>query len=179
MLRVVRPVPTAMNECWSMDFVHDELSNGRRFRCLTIVDNFSRECPAIEVDVSLTGHRVVRVLDRLALLRGLPEVVFVDNGTEFTSKAFDRWAYDNAVKIDYSRRGKPTDNAYIESFNGSLRMECLNLHWFTSIEDAQRKIEAWRNEYNNLRPHSSINNQTPAEYARENRHKEISLVSNL
>lgn len=178
-LRVVRATPTAINEYWSMDFVHDELSNGRRFRCLTIVDNFSRECPAIEVDVSLTGHRVVRVLDRLALLRGLPEVIFVDNGTEFTSKAFDQWAYNNAVKINYSRPGKPTDNAYIESFNGSLRMECLNLHWFTSIEDAQRKIEAWRNEYNNLRPHSSIDNQTPTEFSRENRHTEISLVSNL
>lgn len=178
-LRVDRPVPTAMNEYWSMDFVHDELTNGRRFRCLTIVDNFSRECPCIEVDVSLTGHRVVRVLDRLALFRGLPEVIFVDNGTEFTSKAFDRWAYDNAVKIDYSRPGKPTDNAYIESFNGSLRMECLNLHWFTSIEDAQRKIEAWRNEYNNLRPHSSIDNQSPAEFARAYRHNETLPVTNL
>ncbi len=178
-LRVVRPAPTVTNQYWSMDFVHDELSNGRRFRCLTLVDNFSRECPAIEVDVSLTAHRVVRVLDRLSLLHGLPEVIFVDNGTEFTSKAFDRWAYENAVKINYSRPGKPTDNAYIESFNGSLRMECLNLHWFTSIEDARRKIEAWRNEYNNLRPHSSIKNQTPAEYAREYRQVETSLVSNL
>jgi len=123
-------------------------------------------------------------LDRLALYRGLPEVIFVDNGTEFTSKAFDQWAYDNAVKIDYSRPGKPTDNALgddpsPESFNGSLRMECLNLHWFTSIEDARRKIELWRNEYNNLRPHSSINNQTPAEYARAYKDTEISFVGNL
>lgn len=178
-LRVERPEATAPNEHWSMDFVHDELASGHRFRCFTIVDNVSRESPAIEVDISLTSHRVIRVLDRLALLRGLPDVIFVDNGTEFTSKAFDKWAYDNAVRIDYSRPGKPTDNAYIESFNGSLRMECLNLHWFTSIEDAQRKIESWRNEYNNLRPHSSINNQTPAENARAFKDTEISFVGNL
>ena len=183
-LRIERTVPTAINEHWSMAFVHDELVNGHKFRCFTIVDNVSRESPAIEVDLSLTSHRVISVLDRLAFYRGLPDVILVDNGTEFTSKAFDEWAYDNGVKIDYSRPGKPTDNAYgdvssPESFNGSLRMECLNLHWFTSIEDARRKIESWRNEYNNLRPHSSINNQTPAEYARAFKKTDMTCVGNL
>jgi putative transposase len=178
-LRVERPTPTTPNQYWSMDFVHDELVRGRRMRCLTLVDHFSRECPAIEVDVSMTAHCVVRVLNRLALIHGLPEVILVDNGTEVTSKAFDQWAYDNGVQIDYARPGKPTDNAYIESFNGSLRMECLNLHWFTSIEEAQRTIEAWRREYNALRPHSSLESQTPTEFARNYNKTETSQVANL
>ena len=162
-----------------MDFVHDELSTGRRFRCLTIVDNFTRECPVIEVDVSLTGHRVVRVLSRLALLHGLPDRLFVDNGTEFTSRIFDQWAYDNGVKIEYSRPGKPTDNAFIESFNGSFRSECLNLHWFSSLEDARRIVERWRIDYNTHRPHSSISNKTPAEYGLEFRQPLISIPAGL
>lgn len=164
-LRLVRPHATEANQYWSMDFVHDQLADGRRFRCLTLVDNFTRVSPAIEVGKSLTGAHVVDVLDRLAESHGLPEVIFADNGTEFTSKAVDVWAYDHGVKIDYSRPGKPTDNAYIESFNGTLRSESLDLHWFGSIDEARETIETWRRQYNEFRPHSSIGNKTPAEYA--------------
>jgi len=162
--RVKRSEPTAPTQHWSMDFMHDQLADGRRFRCLTVVDHFSRESPAIEVGRSLTGRRVVAVLERLAASRGLPEVIFVDNGTEFTSKAVDRWAYENGVKLDFSRPGKPTDNAFIESFNGRLREECLNQHWFTSMEDAKQTIEGWRQAYNRRRPHSSLGYLSPAEY---------------
>jgi putative transposase len=178
-LRLIRPVPTAPNQYWSMDFVHDQLADGRRFRCLTLVDNFTRVSPAIEAGRSLTGRDVVNVLDRLAATHRLPEVIFADNGTEFTSRAVDLWAYDNGVKIDYSRPGKPTDNAYIESFNGTLRSECLNLHWFTSIEEAKSRIEAWRREYNEFRPHSSIGDRTPAEYAGLVSESETSKTANL
>ena len=162
--RVVRPQPVYPNQQWSMDFVHDQLADGRRFRCLTLVDHFSRVSPAIEVGQSLTGHRVVAVLERLVTSCGLPEAIFVDNGTEFTSKAVDRWAYENGVKLDFSRPGKPTDNAYIESFNGRLREECLNQHWFTSLEDAKQIIERWRQAYNESRPHSSLGYLSPAEF---------------
>ena len=162
--RVKRAKPTAPNQHWSMDFVHDQLANGRRFRCLTLVDHFSRVSPAIEVDRSLTGERVVEALERLSASHGLPEVIFVDNGTEFTSKAVDHWAYGNEVKLDFSRPGKPTDNAYIESFNGRLREECLNQHWFTSLADAKLTIERWRQAYNHRRPHSSLGYLSPAEY---------------
>ncbi len=152
-----------------MDFVHDQLADGRRFRCLTLVDHFSRVSPAIEVDQSLTGHRVVAVLECLVASYGCPEVgypevIFIDNGTEFTSKAVDQWAYENGVKLDFSRPGTPTDNAFVESFNGRLREECLNLHWFTSLADARQTIEAWRQAYNGHRPHSSLGYLTPAEY---------------
>jgi putative transposase len=162
--RVKRTRPTAPNQHWSMDFVHDQLADGRRFRCLTLVDHFSRESPAIEVGQSLTGQRVVSVLQRLAVTCGLPEVIFVDNGTEFTSKAVDRWAYENGVKLEFSRPGKPTDNAFIESFNGRLREECLNQHWFASLDEAKQIIEEWRQSYNRRRPHSSLDYLSPAEY---------------
>ena len=163
-LRVVRPEPSRPQQYWSMDFMHDQLADGRRFRVLTLVDHFSRVSPAIEVGRSLTGSRVVDVLGRLSATLGLPEVIFVDNGTEFTSKAMDQWAYEHGVRLDYSRPGKPTDNAYIESFNGRLREECLNQHWFTSLADARRTIELWRRAYNTTRPHSSLSYQTPREY---------------
>ena len=162
--RSVRPEPTYPNQHWSMDFMHDQLADGRRFRCLTLVDHFSRVSPALEAGQSLTGRRVVSVLERLAASHGLPEVIFVDNGTEFTSKAVDRWAYEYGVKLDFSRPGKPTDNAYIESFNGRLREECLNQHWFTSLADAKQIIEGWRQAYNQSRPHSSLGYLSPAEY---------------
>jgi putative transposase len=164
-LRVVLPAPTRPNERWSMDFVHDTLASGRKFRTLNIVDDLTREALAIEVDTSLGGHRVVRVLERLAALRGLPQVIVSDNGPEFTGRALDGWAYKAGIKLHFIRPGKPTENAYAESFNGKFRDECLNEHWFIDLDDARTKIEAWRVDYNEVRPHSSLANATPKEYS--------------
>ena len=162
--RAEHPSLTAPNECWSMDFVMDALFDGRRFRALTIVDNYSRECLEIEVGQSLKGEDVVRVMERLRLVKGvIPKRIKVDNGSEFISKALDRWAYENGVVLDFSRPGKPTDNAFIESFNGSFRDECLNVNWFLSIEDAWEKIQAFKEDYNHFRPHSALGNMTPIE----------------
>ena len=147
-----------------MDFVSDCLHDGRRFRALTIVDNVSRVSPAIEVDRSLTGQRVVEVLEGLGQSQGLPKVIQVDNGTEFTSKALDEWAHQRKIKLQFSRPGKPTDNPFIESFNGRLRQECLDQSWFVSIEDVQKKIEDWRIDYNENRPHSSLENWAPSAF---------------
>lgn len=149
-------------ERWSMDFLSDGLVNGRRFRVLTIVDNVSRVSPAIAVGVSLTGERVVAILERLKGTIGRPERIAIDNGPEFISKALDAWAYRNGVQLEFSRPGKPTDNAFAESFNGRLRDECLNQHWFASLEEARQTIEAWRIEYNTERPHRALGQQTPA-----------------
>jgi len=160
-LRVVPPQAKVPNECWSMDFISDCLHDGRRFRALTIVDNVSRVSPAIEVGRSLSGRRVVEVLEGLALSQELPKVIQVDNGPEFTSKALDEWAHRCKIKLQFSRPGKPTDNPFIESFNGRLRQECLDQSWFISIEDAQKKIEDWRIDYNENRPHRSLENQSP------------------
>jgi len=165
-LRVVMDRPERINQHWSMDFVSDSLYNGRRFRVFTIVDDFSRECPALEVDHSLPGQRVTRVLDRIAMTRGLPEVITLDNGPEFISKALDLWAYTNGVRLRFIQPGKPTQNAYIESFNGKFRDECLNDNVFVSLQSAQRIIETWRLDYNSERPHSSLNNMAPAEFAK-------------
>lgn len=165
MTRIELPQPTRPNQRWSMDFVQDQLADGRRFRILTLVDSFTRECPALEVDTSIGGKRVARVLDRLAFLRGLPKVITIDNGPEFSSRALDAWAYGNNVKLDFIRPGKPVENAFIESFNGKFRDECLNENWFISLEDARQTIEAWRMDYNRHRPHSSLNDMTPMEYA--------------
>ena len=162
--RVPPPAPTAPNECWSMDFVADRLADGRPIRMLTLVDNFSRVSPAIEVDFSLTGKRVVEVLERLTLSAGLPKTIKVDQGSEFISKAMDAWAHFNNVKLEFSRPGKPTDNAFIESFNGRLRQECLNQNWFVTLEDAREIVETWRQDYNQERPHSSLNQRTPSEF---------------
>jgi putative transposase len=164
-LRVVLPTPSRPNERWSMDFVHDTLASGRKFRNLNIVDDYTRECVAIEVDTSLGGARVVRVLERLAYLRGLPKVIVTDNGPEFIGRALDAWAYSTGVKIHFIRPGKPTENLYVESFNGRFRDECLNEHWFTDLADAREKVEAWRLDYNDVRPHSSLGNATPKEYS--------------
>lgn len=164
-LRVVMDRPERINQHWSMDFVSDSLYNGRRFRVLTVVDDLSRECPVLEVDHSLTGQRVTRVLDRIALTRGLPEVITVDNGPEFISKALDLWAYENSVKLRFIQPGKPVQNAYIESFNGKFRNECLNDNVFVSLQSARNIIEAWRQDYNSERPHSSLNDMTPEEFA--------------
>jgi putative transposase len=153
------------NQSWSMDFVMDQLFNGNRFRALTVVDNFSRKCLAIHAGQSLRGSDVVDVMNRIVKERDtLPVRIQVDNGSEFISKDMDKWAYDHGVTLDYSRSGKPTDNPYIESFNGSFRDECLNIHWFMSLEDAQEKIDHWRLEYNSYRPHSSIDDMTPDEF---------------
>ena len=147
-----------------MDFVTDSIVTGRRFRALVIVDDYSRECPAIEVDTSLGGRRVVQVLERLAETRGLPEVITIDNGPEFAGKALDEWAYCKGVKLNFIRPGKPIENAYAESFIGRLRDECLNENWFISLKDARDIIESWRIDYNNGRPHSSLGGLTPKEY---------------
>jgi putative transposase len=163
--RVVMPSPQRPNERWSMDFVSDSIVTGRRFRALAIVDDFSRECPAIEVDTSLGGSRVVTVLDRLAQTRGLPEIITTDNGPEFAGKALDEWAYRKGVKLNFIRPGKPIENAFAESFNGRFRDECLNTNWFTTLKHAREVIEEWRRDYNNVRPHSSLNDRTPKEYA--------------
>lgn len=164
-LRVVMDKPERINQHWSMDFVSDSLYNGRRFRVLTVVDNFSRECPVLEADHSLTGKRVSRVLERMALTRGLPEVITVDNGPEFISKALDLWAYENKVKLRFIQPGKPVQNAFIESFNGKFRDECLNDNVFVSLNSAQQIIETWRLDYNSERPHKSLNKMTPEEFA--------------
>lgn len=155
------------NERWSMDFVSDALFDGRRLRALTIVDVFTREALAIEVDQGIKGEQVVSAVARLALARGAPRAIRVDNGPEFVSKALDRWAYENGVTLDFSRPGKPTDNAYVESFNGRLRDECLNAHWFLSLADARSKIETWRRQYNESRPHTALGWLTPQEFALE------------
>lgn len=162
--RIQRPVASSLHECWSMDFVADQLFDGRKFRALTLVDNFSRRCLAIHIGQALKGTDVVAVMEHLKAEQQLvPKRIQVDNGSEFISKALDKWAYDNAVTLDFSRPGKPTDNPFIESFNGSFRDECLSVHWFLSLEDAREKIETWRQEYNRFRPHSSLNGQTPEE----------------
>jgi putative transposase len=149
-------------ERWSLDFLTDGLANGRRFRVLTIVDNVSRVSPAIEVGVSLTGAGVVAVLERLKRTVGRPERIAIDNGPEFISKALDAWAYQNGVQLEFSRPGKPTDNAFAESFNGRFRDECLNQHWFASLEEVRQTVEAWRLDYNTQRPHRALGQQTPA-----------------
>ena len=162
--RESRPSATRQDERWSLDFMSDELVDGRRIRVLTLVDHFTRESPALVVDLSLGGHRVVQVLGSLAMQGRLPHTIAVDNGTEFTSKVFDQWAYLNHVQLDFSWPGKPTDNALIEAFNARLRAECLNENWFLSLEDAQQKIEAWRRHYNAERPHSALGNRSPQEF---------------
>ncbi|CAP40538.1 probable transposase [Bordetella petrii] len=166
--RLERPTLTAPDQSWSMDFVSDALFNGQRFRALTVVDNFTRECLAIEAGQSLTGQDVVQALMRIATERGaLPHRIQADNGPEFVSLQLDKWAYDNGVTLDYSRPGKPTDNPFIESFNGSLRDECLNTTWFMSLADARNKLENWRQDYNYFRPHSALADTPPALFAKQ------------
>lgn len=157
-------IPTRPNQRWSMDFVSDALADGRKFRSLNIVDDYNRECLAAEVDTSITGTRVVRVLERLHERRGLPEVVVTDNGPEFAGRALDLWAYQQSVKLRFIEPGKPVQNALIESFNGKMRDECLNEHWFGTLAEARQAIEAWRKDYNEVRPHSSLGNRTPSEF---------------
>lgn len=163
--RKVKVSATGPNQSWSMDFVSDGFVDGRRLRCLNIVDDFTKECQAIEVDTSLPGRRVVAVLERLTELRGLPRSVTVDNGPEFAGKTLDEWAYRMQLQLKFIAPGKPQENAYIESFNGKFRDECLNEHWFLSMRHARQEIEGWRQEYNDERPHSSLGYQTPKQFA--------------
>jgi putative transposase len=165
--RIARPAAGAVNQCWSMDFVSDALFDGRRIRALTVVDNFTRESLAIEVGQGITGEQVVAVMNRIAAVRGAPKSIRVDNGPEFVSRALDQWAYLHQVTLDFSRPGKPTDNALVESFNGRLRDECLNTNWFLSLDDAKRKIEAWREHYNESRPHTALGYVPPREFAQQ------------
>jgi len=162
---IEKVIATYINQCWAMDFVSDQLFNGKRFRALTILDVFSRECLDIHVDKSIKGEMVAEVLEKLKESRGLPFKIKVDNGPEFISKALDAWAYFNKVQLEYSRPGRPIDNAHIESFNGSFRDECLNVNWFMSLDDAREKIETWKYDYNEFRPHSALTYRTPAAYA--------------
>jgi putative transposase len=164
--RVPLPVPGQRLERWSMDFMADTLADGRTFRVLNIVDDFTRECVAIEVDKSLPGLRVVRVLERLRDTTGLPRRLVVDNGPEFAGRALDTWAYARGIDLCFIRPGKPVENAFVESFNGKFRDECLNEHWFRSLAEAQHRIEQWRVDYNTVRPHSALGDQTPAQFAR-------------
>lgn len=159
-------LPQQAGKRWSMDFVHDALAGGRRLRCLNIVDDYTRESLAIEVDHSLPARRVENVLNRLAYTRGLPEAIVIDNGPEFAGKVLDHWAYKNQVKLAFITPGRPVENAYIESFNGKFRDECLNEHWFLSLNHARRIIEEWRHDYNTVRPHSSLGYQTPHSFAK-------------
>ncbi len=158
-------LPTAPNERWAMDFIHDTLVGGRTLRVLSVLDLCTRECLLLAADRSFRGEQVARVLGELGEERGLPARITVDNGTEFTSKALDHWAYWNRVRLDFTRPGKPVDNAHVEAFHGTLRRECLSQHWFLDLEDARRTLETWRTDYNNHRPHSSLGQMPPADYA--------------
>jgi putative transposase len=163
----VRLRPEYRDHVWSYDFVHERTHDGRPLRLLTIIDEYSRECLAIEAGQHLKGDEVVEVMERLLIERGAPERIQCDNGSEFVSKVLDKWAYENKVTMDFSRPGKPTDNAMIESFNTTFRNECLNINWFLSLEDARGKIERWRVEYNEFRPHSSLGDLTPQDFAEQ------------
>jgi putative transposase len=162
--RAVCPEATAPNDRWSIDFVSDRLADGRAFRVLSLVDNVSRVSPALEADFKMTGERVCEVLNRAIVAHGLPKTIRLDNGPEFAGKALDAWAYRRGVKLCFSRPGKPTDNAFCESFNGKLRDEFLTTHWFENMADVRVHLEKWREEYNRFRPHSSLGDLSPFEW---------------
>lgn len=161
-LREDREEAVYPNDVWAIDFVHDQLATGRKIRILTVVDTFSRYVPVLDARFSYKGEDVVMTLDRICRKIGCPKTIRVDNGSEFVSRDMDLWAYQRGVTLDFSRPGKPTDNAYIEAFSSKLRSECLNAHWFMSLEDTAEKLEAWRRDYNEERPHSAIGNKVPA-----------------
>ena len=164
-VRESRPPVEAADQVWAMDFVSVVLADGKKARVLTVLDVFTREAVAVRADTRFTAGMVVRVLEELAYLRGVPKSLRVDNGPEFAGKMLDLWAYFNNVTLDFSRPGKPTDNAFIESFNGRLRQECLDPHWFVCLDDLRAKTEDWRREYNEDRPHSALGNLAPREFA--------------
>ena len=161
-----KPMLTEPNQEWSMDFVHDQLATGQRFRTLTIIDNFTRECLALEVDTSLPSLRVIRVLEQIAEHRALPQVIRTDNGPEFTSRRFLSWSVEKRVRATTIQPGKPVQNAHIESFNGRFRDECLNMNWFANLKDARYKVHQWQLDYNSVRPHSSLGNRSPETFRR-------------
>jgi putative transposase len=158
---------SAANQEWGLDFVHDAVESGRKIRVLSVVDAYTRECLALEVDTSFASRRVTRELEQIVAERGVPQVIRCDNGPEFTSRHFLAWCLERGIELVHIQPGKPTQNAYVESFNGRLREECLNVSWFQNLFDARRKIAAWRKEYNKERPHSSLGYRTPEEFARE------------
>ena len=160
-LRDDRQVASRPNETWAMDFVHDQLATGHKLRVLTVVDTFSRFSPVIDARFNYRAEDVVLTLERICAATGTPQTIRVDQGSEFISRDLDLWAYANNVTLDFSRLGKPTDNAFIEAFNGRFRAECLNAHWFLTLADAREKLEAWRRYYNEVRPHSAIGNKVP------------------
>lgn len=164
LLRLTLPKPERPNHIWSMDFVSDAVRGNRKIRALTIVDEYTRKCHRILVDTSINGVRICRMLDEIRERDGLPEMIITDNGPEFAGKALDEWAYQNGIRLHFIRPGKPVENAYIESFNGRLRDECLNEHWFMSLPHAKQVIEEWRIDYNGARPHSSLGYLTPEEF---------------
>jgi len=160
-LREDRRDASAPLETWAMDFVHDQLATGRRLRILTVVDIFSRFSPVLDPRFSYRAEDVVTTLERVCNVVGYPKTIRVDQGSEFVSRDLDLWAYQRGVTLDFSRPGKPTDNAFIEAFNGRLRAECLNADWFLTLDDAREKLERWRKDYNEVRPHGAIGNKTP------------------
>ena len=162
-------VASRVNEVWSMDFVSDSLVSGQRFKCLTVADDFSRECVDITADFGIGGQYVTRLLDRAAIFRGYPKAVRTDNGPEFTSRAFIGWAQRHGIQHLLIEPGKPMQNGYIESFNGKFRDECLNEHWFQSLLQARAALAAWRQDYNEVRPHSSCDRMPPALFAARHR----------
>ena len=166
-LRLELPKPERHNHIWSMDFVSDAITSSRKLKALTVVDEFTRKCHRIEVDTSINGVRVCRVLDEIGEREGFPEVIITDNGPEFAGRALDEWAYQRSIKLRPITPGKPVENAYIESFNGRFRDECLNEHWFISLDHARQIIEEWRLDYNEVRPHSSLGNLTPEEFIKK------------
>ena len=153
------------NDRWSMDFVSDITVTGRRFRIFALIDEVTRECIALEVDSSITGQHVTRYLNKTMLFRGRPKEILSDNGPEFTSNALNAWAYEKHIEHVFIDPGKPMQNGFIESFNGKLRDECLNLNWFHNLQEAREIISRWKDEYNMVRPHSALGQKTPAEYA--------------
>ena len=163
--RIPMLVPNGVNERWSVDFVSDQLATGRRFRVFNVVDDFTRECVLQIVDFSISGQRLANELDRLAATRGLPTTIVCDNGPELTSKAMFLWSQRRGVKLHFIQPGKPTQNSFVESFNGKFREYCLDLNWFTSLEDARVRIESWRAHYNHVRPHRSLGKKPPAVFA--------------
>ena len=160
-------MPLAVNERWSMDFVSDQLAGGRRFRVLNVVDDFSRELVGQLVSVSISGRQVARFLSQLCEVRGKPRKIVCDNGTEFTSKAMFFWSKETGIGLGFIQPGKPTQNAFVESLNGKFRNECLNRHWFRTMEEARAEIDLWREHYNHVRPHSALNYVPPVEYAQK------------
>lgn len=166
-LRVPPPRPARTDERWAVDFMSDALINGQRFRVMTVIDVHSRECVALDAARSFPSARATAILDRSISERSKPSILTLDNGTEFTCKHFDAWAYQRKISLDFIRPGKPVENCFIESFNGRLRDECLNMHWFVGLDEARQVLEDWRRDYNTTRPHSSLADRVPAAYVQQ------------